>query len=254
MRSILGLQRVDDAKRAPRESGQLCGVDLVRRRVLHVLAMVILASVVVNLVKLVVKGLRWMCRAARSNFPDHLAQPFVRAEARRIRRPAEGFEHHPHLANNVDHGAGAIGDVGLKVVDIGRGAALRRLIEVHDGNLRAERPMISDAHAHAVGRRRLVPKLFQERRVVRQHDRLQAALGGLHDFVHRLPATERILAIERVVEHNDGVGRRWIALKVGEEERERERRAIPRAERILEAGLIDRGFAVADIYRHIVDQ
>jgi hypothetical protein len=102
---------------------------LIGRYVLHILAVMILACIVVDLVQRTVERGRGMTIPASADLSDHFSEPFVRLETRRIGRAAIGFENHPHLSHHIDQRAGAVGDVGLQIVDVGRGPPLGCAIE-----------------------------------------------------------------------------------------------------------------------------
>ncbi len=102
-----GLQGIRDPQRPSGETSQLGGVDLIRRGVVYVLAMVILAGVAVDLVHLVVKPMRGMGVASSPDFANDLAEPIGGEKAARIGRAAVGFEHDAHLAHHVEERPGA---------------------------------------------------------------------------------------------------------------------------------------------------
>jgi hypothetical protein len=89
---------------------------------------------------------------------------------------------------------------------------------------------------------------------VGKNDDLKTPVRDLHDFVDGLPAAKRILTVEGVVEHHNGILCSRIAFKMGKKKSESERRSVARAERVLEAGLVDGCLAVADVDRGIVDE
>jgi hypothetical protein len=99
----------------------------------------------------------------------------------------------------------------------------------------------------------LVPDLFEEGCVVRQHNHLSAGARQLHDLMHRLPAPERILTVERIVEYDRLCRKHRIAFEIRDEEGQRQRRPIAGAERVLEARCVRRLFAVTDVDRRLVD-
>jgi hypothetical protein len=80
--------------------------------------------------------------------------------------------------------------------------------------------------------------LLQERGVVGKNDYLKTPVRDLYDFMDGLPAAERILTVEGVVEHHNGILCSRIAFKMGKKKSESERRSVARAERVLEAGLV----------------
>ncbi len=113
--------------------------------------------------------------------------------------------------------------------------------------------MIHDRERDPIGGRGLVPYLFQEGGVMGERDHLAASAGNLHDFVDCLPATEGILAVERIIEHNKLCRACGVALQVREKEGEGERRAVAGAQCVLEAWAIGGCLAIAYIDRMIVD-
>src|SRR4029077_3405488 len=98
-----------------------------------------------------------------------------------------------------------------------------------------------------------VANLREERRIVRKHDQLLAAVAGPDNFMHRLAPTKGVLTSKWIIENDHAFGAIRVTLEMGDKYRKCEGTSVARARRVLKAGLIYRRFSVAEIYASVVD-